>query len=311
MTTLMDDFFETVTYTGDEQDIKPWREIADLATSDDEPDDPHPVPSQAKRRDLGGAGSGNFGHAGRPGEVGGSGAGTAAPTTAVKFHTWDTGITATEHIERVLGPQAVEGLTRIGESLSGTGAKATFAVDGGGAHGAEVGIALRIPGVAVVDARIYIDHDGRRHVKLEEMRINPEHQGKGIAKQFLQTAVAEFQQMGVTEIELHANLNVGGYAWAKFGFEDRDPGVLATQLKPMAYRLVKDPEKATKIVALLDREAKNPKLPQILAGLHDGDRHIGKELLQEESYSGWFGRLNLTDPEAMAKFHRYVEKLEK
>ena len=69
----MNEFFETVSYVGTEEDIRPWRELEELATSDDEPDDPDPVPS--RRKDMGGVGSGNFGHGGRPGEVGGSGPG--------------------------------------------------------------------------------------------------------------------------------------------------------------------------------------------------------------------------------------------
>ena len=69
----MDEFFATVSYVGTEEAIRPWRDLEELATSDDEPDDPDPVPS--RRKDMGGAGSGNFGHKGRPGEVGGSGEG--------------------------------------------------------------------------------------------------------------------------------------------------------------------------------------------------------------------------------------------
>jgi hypothetical protein len=47
--TRMDEFFETVTYTGTEDEIRPWRELPDLATSEDEPDDPVLVPSMDDR----------------------------------------------------------------------------------------------------------------------------------------------------------------------------------------------------------------------------------------------------------------------
>jgi hypothetical protein len=42
----LDALLDAVTYTGTEDEIRPWREIEDLATSDDEPDDPDPVPSK-------------------------------------------------------------------------------------------------------------------------------------------------------------------------------------------------------------------------------------------------------------------------
>lgn len=48
----MDELFETVSYAGTKDEIRPWQELPDLATSDDEPDDPDPVPSRRKATHL-------------------------------------------------------------------------------------------------------------------------------------------------------------------------------------------------------------------------------------------------------------------
>ena len=48
--------------------------------------------------------------------------------------------------------------------------------------------------------------------------INGEGQGGGIGKQVLKTQFDEYEKMGVAKVEVHANIDVGGYAWARFGF---------------------------------------------------------------------------------------------
>lgn len=59
--TLIDEFLETMSYDGD---VHPWQQVPETDTSEDEP---------GGFKSLGGPGSGNFNHAGRPGSVGGSG----------------------------------------------------------------------------------------------------------------------------------------------------------------------------------------------------------------------------------------------
>jgi hypothetical protein len=44
-------------------------------------------------------------------------------------------------------------------------------------------------------------------------------QGEGVATKMLVDSVALYERMGVDEVRLQANLNVGGYAWGKLGFE--------------------------------------------------------------------------------------------
>jgi hypothetical protein len=42
--------------------------------------------------------------------------------------------------------------------------------------------------------------------------------GKDVGKKMLKANVEMYQKMGVTKVKLHANIDVGGYAWAKYGY---------------------------------------------------------------------------------------------
>lgn len=42
--------------------------------------------------------------------------------------------------------------------------------------------------------------------------------GKNVGKQVLAANIAMYQKMGIDSVEVHANIDVGGYAWAKYGY---------------------------------------------------------------------------------------------
>jgi hypothetical protein len=46
--------------------------------------------------------------------------------------------------------------------------------------------------------------------------------GGGLGKQMLAANVAMYQKLGLSEVEVHANIDVGGYAWAKYGYVPTD-----------------------------------------------------------------------------------------
>lgn len=71
---LMNEFLESIVYVGD---VRPWQEVPETEASEDEPG--------GDLTTLGGPGSGNFGHSGRPGAVGGSGGGFSVGMPPTKF----------------------------------------------------------------------------------------------------------------------------------------------------------------------------------------------------------------------------------
>jgi hypothetical protein len=49
-------------------------------------------------------------------------------------------------------------------------------------------------------------------------KINDEQEGKGVGKKVLAGNMAVYQQLGFDSVSVHANIDVGGYAWAKYGY---------------------------------------------------------------------------------------------
>jgi hypothetical protein len=47
-------------------------------------------------------------------------------------------------------------------------------------------------------------------------------QGKNLGKQMLAANVAMYQKMGLDRVNVHADIDVGGYAWAKYGYVPND-----------------------------------------------------------------------------------------
>lgn len=136
-------------------------------------------------------------------------------------------------------------------------------------------------------------------------------QSAGLGKQLLQNWLALYDHMGVQRIELHANLSVGGYAWARFGFlptsEDwplvkshirsalgsLDTGLPANvRGEVMELLKSKDPATIRQVAALDYRVTKGEK-----------ELRLGQALLLD---SDWMGELSLTDPVDYNYLSRYI-----
>lgn len=118
--------------------------------------------------------------------------------------------------------------------------------------------------------------------------------GKGLAKRVLAKQVRLYQELGVKEVRVHANIDVGGYAWAKYGFKPNKNSwdfirnhVQRKHLGEMGTE--------TALAA-----GKDSRAIWAISDLPDG---LGKRILLE---SDWEGALDLMDPEAMRRFNAYV-----
>lgn len=139
--------------------------------------------------------------------------------------------------------------------------------------------------------------DGSITVEHNTFFVSESGQAKGIAKQILAQSMAAYQKLGVSRIELDANMKVGGYAWAKFGFLPYEGS-----LTNMKHHVSADQNKSADAkmeVSIL----RHPKDMWALA-----DSPIGKEALLGTS---WGGVLRLDDKEAMARFNSYVHSAAK
>lgn len=160
------------------------------------------------------------------------------------------------------------------------------------------------------------ESDGSLTVNHDKVELPKEAQGKGLAKDLMEDAFQTYQRMGAKRVDLYANLDQGGYAWAKFGFKSTNPGRMASRLdailrhgeqKTVAEHMpALTPAQRSELIALVDKHKNDPKLPWHIAGtvLPDG-QPVGKVLL---NLSGWDATLKLDDAEAMDRLHRYATK---
>lgn len=119
-------------------------------------------------------------------------------------------------------------------------------------------------------------------------RLMPNLQAKNIGKNFLRECIDFYRLAKMEKVKVHANIDIGGYAWARYGFvpTQRSWDSLRKQIvDPDLRDIVSNP---------------NPKAMWALA-----DHPKGKRVLLG---TDWAGVLDLKDPESLARFYAYVGK---
>lgn len=152
--------------------------------------------------------------------------------------------------------------------------------------------------------------NGTLTVNHDYFALANENQDRGLAKQFLKGSIATYRELGVSKVETHANINVGGYAWAKYGFVPTQE-TWDKLRRNLLESLTSYAEKATgnKLELIRDAtmiaESSNPKGIWAIADMDaafDGTT-FGKRMLFNRD---WEGTLDLKDEETMRKFNGYV-----
>lgn len=113
----------------------------------------------------------------------------------------------------------------------------------------------------------------------------------GGAKRMLRASVEAYERIGVSHIVVHANLDLGGYVWAKLGFVANSPQNVRDMLNKAA---ADNPDIA--VFAEAQRVAKKTKDDELmyrLANLNmSGEISAGKLLL---AGSDWYGHIKLNN----------------
>ena len=73
--------------------------------------------------------------------------------------------------------------------------------------------------VGVFTREFHRDGDGRLLVHHNYFRLDKAYEGTGVGSRFVRHLEQKYKKMGVNQIYLMANLDVGGYAWARMGFD--------------------------------------------------------------------------------------------
>lgn len=152
-------------------------------------------------------------------------------------------------------------------------------------------------GINDFSLRRYFKKDTVYH---DMLKIPEDLQGKGIAKELLQSMYKQYQNAGIKEIVLQANITVGGYSWAKYGFSAK-----ASEYNEITHwaQVMINNERISKI----DFEDFNKWIGQYKGQnipIHElANKTYGKKILLG---SDWLGYLDLTDEKQRKVFEKYL-----
>lgn len=135
--------------------------------------------------------------------------------------------------------------------------------------------------------------------------------GEGAGKRFFRVAMGEYMAMGVKKVGVTANIDVGGYAWARYGYlpkrqEDWDSLRNGLKYKLEGFKRSGDlsPEGYAKMKAHLDNPDKRT-LWKVCDMKDPNGFEVGKKLLLGTT---WSGQITLNDQEQMRRFTDYVSR---
>lgn len=190
---------------------------------------------------------------------------------------------------------------------------AKLQVRSGVIHEGDATVVFWAPGKYSVSRHFYKNMSNELTVRHADFELPIEAQGKGVAKRFLSASMDAYEKWGVKEVNLSANINVGGYAWAKYGFAPESAAEWKTVLRVTETTIGELRTKGSMQLndALVKIQVRGDKKSiWELADLTeqvDGEA-AGKTILLN---TNWGGRLRLTDKAAMARFNKYTGRVAK
>jgi GNAT superfamily N-acetyltransferase len=139
--------------------------------------------------------------------------------------------------------------------------------------------------------------------------ISSKLQGKGIAKRMMANAYKTYAKLGLKDIEVHASLDGGGYAWAKYGFKPDSNTWRHVALSKLNNVKSQIPSKEMSSL----KELLNSKDSKAIWKISDNETSVevkgkkttlGKYLLRGNS---WHGKLDLQDKESVSRMLEYIK----
>lgn len=141
-------------------------------------------------------------------------------------------------------------------------------------------------------------------------------QGMGLAKQHLGALADLAEKFGITKFEVHANIDVGGYAWLKYGYL---PPATKSGVRTLVTRSIDRLESAAGngVITAADRDRGVAMLRAVFDARERGD-NVGDvrglwdladdPVLGKPAFLGadWDGTLDLTDRASMGRFRKYL-----
>lgn len=147
--------------------------------------------------------------------------------------------------------------------------------------------------------KLFIDSEGRKVVDHHLFELDKALQGKGISKRIFQSLYEQYKATGIERMEVFANIDVGGYTWARYGFcvKSRDEVISAIRFSALTAKQEK------RIMAIVDEhfETSNEPFPMNkIAKLPYGKRALLGQC--------WDGFLDLTNAKQRSVFESYLRR---
>lgn len=231
-------------------------------------------------------------------------------------------------IDSTLGPGSAQVLDELSDSIIAELPPGEYNIAAKKIVGFETGAILNISGHASDPDGRYTDEETflsvhrsfTLHPKTKELEvfhggfIIPRFlQGKGIGSGILSASLPFYDRLGASQIYLTANMEVGGYAWAKAGFSfDGSDFSNATKfvekhLVPTIRSFALDDGEAFRLSSQAYRFAEHPETMMYnIAGMRrDSGSPVGKRILLGTS---WNGYLNLKDPTQRQRYEAFISR---
>lgn len=205
-------------------------------------------------------------------------------------------------------PKTVE----LGMVSSESGPQATIAVDMVGRRGKLKGEAAGRVSFSFYDRT---DDKGKstKYAYHSLLNFREQFQGRGLAKSILANNFAIYEQQGIDKVDLYAAITVGGYAWAKYGWQlkpkEVEEGKLDKQIRARMETLELPPKTKKTVEAIL--ESKSPKKNWALADLKQKVTKDGKETTLAKALllgTRWAGTFDMHDKASRKRLERYLGK---
>jgi hypothetical protein len=228
-----------------------------------------------------------------------------------------------EVVDAIFGKgSTITGLT-VGYSED-TGGMTISGGRGSMVHGSEVEMVIR----TFSKSTATVSHD---YLKLRDEAAR----GAGTVKKMFAESIPVYQKMGMKKVEVHANLDAGGYAWGRYGFNDSNPDVqdgprrslasrfggrMEVQLYKMFGEAIPDSAKdeIASLKKLHDLHKTNPNFPALITSAKTPEltkllHSSGKARRTKSSFvsdtlfnADWYGELDMTSPPQMGHLSEYV-----
>lgn len=153
--------------------------------------------------------------------------------------------------------------------------------------------------------RVELTFTKGQYSELGLISLNAGYTGGGVGKEFMREYVELVEETGGKGIDLLADIDVGGYAWARMGFEAQGDG-----WKEAVEERVKDMYLKSELVNDVKETLEKGDINDIASlsdpvHTEDGVRKLGAALLMG---STWEGRLDFKNEVAMKTFRSYIGK---